>query len=252
MPSARELADVELKKKIRRAYEASRCVYGARKVTVALQREGVVIGLDRVERLMREMDIRGVRRGGYKVVTTKADKKASLPPDLVKRDFTATEPNQKWVSDFTYVPTLAGMVYVAFVIDLFSRMIVGWSVSKVMDTNFVLDALEMAFWRRDSLDGLIHHSDRGSQYTAIRYGERLMTAGALPSVGSKGDSFDNAVAESTIGLFKTELIHQCEKWRDAVHVEIETLSYVEWFDNERLHGTCGDMSPVEFEAKKAS
>jgi len=252
VPSARELADVELKKKIGRVYEASRCVYGARKVTIALQREGVVIGLDRVERLMREMGIRGVRRGGYKVVTTKAEKKASLPPDLVKRDFTATEPNQKWVSDFTYVPTLAGMVYVAFVIDLFSRMIVGWSVSKVMDTNFVLDALEMAFWRRDTFDGLIHHSDRGSQYTAIRYGERLAATGALPSVGSKGDSYDNAVAESTIGLYKTELIHQHDKWRDAVHVEIETLSYVEWFDNERLHGTCGDMSPVDFETKKAS
>jgi len=252
-PSARALRDVGLKEEIKRVYKANRSVYGARKVWIALQHEGIDIGRDRVERLMREEGIQGVRRGnGWKVVTTKADKSAVLPPDLVDRDFSASEPNEKWVSDFTYVPTLAGMVYVAFVTDLFSRMIVGWSVSTTMDTNFVLDALEMAFWRRDTLDGLIHHSDRGSQYTAIRYGERLELSGALPSVGSRGDSYDNAVAESTIGLYKTELINETTTWRNAVHIEMQTLSYVEWFNTERIHGTCGDMSPAAFETRKAS
>jgi putative transposase len=251
-PSARSLRDVELKEEIKRVHTASRGRYGARKVWIQLQRENIDIGRDRVERLMREEGLRGVRRGGWKVITTQADPKAPLPSDLVDRDFSATEPNVKWVSDFTYVPTLAGMVYVAFVIDLFSRTIVGWSVSTTMDTDFVLDALEMAFWRRDTLDGLIHHSDRGSQYTAIRYGERLELAGALPSVGSRGDSYDNAVAESTIGLYKTELINETTTWRNAVHIEMETLTYVEWFNAERIHGTCGDMTPLEFETRKAS
>jgi putative transposase len=241
-----------LKEEVKRVHKASKGRYGARKVWIQLQREDVEIGRDRVERLMREEGLRGVRRGGWKIVTTKADPKAPLPPDLVDRDFTATEPNVKWVSDFTYVPTVAGMVYVAFVTDLFSRMIVGWSVSTTMDTDFVLDALEMAFWRRDTLDGLVHHSDRGSQYTAIRYSERLVAAGALPSVGSRGDSYDNAVAETTFGLYKTELIHETRRWRNAIHVEMETLSYVEWFNNQRIHGTCGDITPTEFEATTAS
>jgi putative transposase len=251
-PSARALRDIELLEDVKRVHAKSHRRYGVRKVWVQCRREGIDIGRDRVGRLMGKEGLRGVRRGGWKVVTTQADPKASLPPDLLKRDFTATKANQKWVADFTYVPTLAGMVYVAFVTDLFSRMIVGWSVSTVMDTSFVLSALEMAFWRRDTAEGLIHHSDRGSQYTAIAHGERLELAGALPSVGSKGDSYDNAVAETTFGLYKTELIHEQQTWRNAIHVEMETLSYVEWFNNERIHGTCGDISPLEFEAKTAS
>jgi putative transposase len=254
VPSPRAFRDEELKKEIRRVYKASNNVYGARKVWIQLTREGIDIGRDRVRRLMREMKIKGVRRGGSrKVVTTRADKNATLPPDLVERDFTATEPNQKWVSDFTYVPTAAGMVYVAFVIDLFSRMIVGWSVSTSMTTDFVLDALEMALWLRDGGgDGLIHHSDRGSQYTAIRYSERLEAAGIQPSVGSKGDSYDNAVAETTNGLYKTELIYRLGNWRNATHVEMETLSYVNWFNVERIHGFCDDLSPQQFEIREAS
>jgi putative transposase len=255
-PSARCIRDKELKVEIMRVYKANREVYGARKIHRQLVREGIEVGLDRVERLMKELGIEGVVRGGGKIRTTKADPKNPLPSDLLDRNFTATEPNQKWVADFTYVATLAGMVYVAFVIDLFSRMIVGWSVSKSMTTEFVLDALEMAIWSRDGdLSGLIHHSDRGSQYTAIAYGEHLSEADILASVGSKGDSYDNAVAESTIGLYKTELTKRRGPWRNAIHLELETLDHVEWFNTQRLHGACGDVPPVEFEqhyARKAS
>jgi putative transposase len=252
VPSQRQLQDVELSVKILAIYTANRSVYGARKIWLQLQRDGVAIGLDRVERLMRELGIRGARRGGWKLCTTKADPRAALPPDLVNRDFSAIAPNVKWVSDFTYVPTDKGMVYVAFVIDLFSRMIVGWSTSIVMDTSFVLDALEMAIMNRGGVDGVIHHSDRGSQYTAIRYGERLNAAGIAASVGSKGDSYDNAVAESTIGLYKTELIGQRETWRDVTHIEMETASYVGWFNTTRLHGSADDLSPQEFEMRAAA
>jgi putative transposase len=254
VPSQRACRDEELKKEIRRVHRASNDVYGSRKVWIQLTREDIDVGRDRVRRLMREMELKGVRRGGNrKVVTTRRDENATLPPDLVERDFTATEPDTKWVSDFTYVPTASGMVYVAFVVDLFSRMIVGWSVSTSMTTNFVLDALEMALWLRDGgASGLVHHSDRGSQYTAIAYSERLAAAGIQPSVGSKGDSYDNAVAETTIGLYKTELIHRLGNWRDAVHVEMETLNYVDWFNTERIHGFCDDLSPRQFEMREAS
>lgn len=234
---------------IQRVYNKSRKLYGSRKVRHQLNREGIEVGLDRVERLMKKMGIQGVTRGS-KVVTTKADEKAPRPGDLVQRDFVATEPNQKWVADFTYVPTRAGMAYVAFVIDLFSRMIIGWSVSKSMTTEFVLDALEMALFSRDGdLSGCIHHSDAGSQYTAIAYGKHLEEAEMCASIGIRGDSLDNAVAESTIGLYKTECTKPNGPWRNEIHLELATLDYVEWYNDDRLHGTCGDIPPAEFEQR---
>lgn len=245
--SPRRIRDGELKAEILGVYEANRSVYGARKIQKQLRREGIEIGLDRVERLMRELGIQGAVRG-KKTRTTIAGEDGARPADLIDRDFRASEPNRRWVADFTYVPTWSGTVYVAFVIDLFSRMILGWSVSRSMTVDFVLEALEMAIWRRDAdLEGLVHHSDRGSQYRAIRYSERLEAAGAVPSVGSRGDSYDNAVAESTIGLYKTELIAMLGPWRNADQIEIKTLSYLEWYNTQRLHGFCGDIPPVEFE-----
>lgn len=235
---------------MQRVYDKSQKRYGARKVTIALKREGREIGLDHVERLMRELGIQGVTRGNTKPKTTVANEKSPRPVDLIKRDFIATEPNQKWVADFTYVATVAGMVYVAFVIDLFSRMIIGWSVSKSMTADFVLDALEMAIFCRDGdLSGCIHHSDAGSQYTSIAHGKRLAEAEILASVGTRGDSLDNAVAESTIGLYKTELTKMAGPWRNELHLEYATATYVEWFNDERLHGTYGDVPPREFEQR---
>ncbi len=208
-PSPRALRDEELKVEIRRVYDDNRQVYGARKVHKQLLREGVAVARCTVARLMREMAIAGVVRGKPKCTTTRGDETAVRPADLVERNFTAAAPNQLWVADLTYVRTWSGFVYVAFVIDVYSRMIVGWQLATHLRTELALDALEMAMWlRKERLDGLVHHSDRGSQYLSIRYTERLAEAGAVASVGSRGDSYDNAVAESTIGLYKAELVRQ--------------------------------------------
>jgi putative transposase len=196
---------------------------------------------------MRELEICGVVRGKAKR-TTVPDHRAIRPPDLVKRKFLAPRPNALWVSDFTYVATWSGTVYVAFVVDIYSRFIVGWRVATSMRTELVLDALEMAVWRRQEiLDGLVCHSDAGSQYTSIRYTERLTEIGAAPSVGSVGDPIDNAVAESTIGLYKTELIRRRGPWRHVDEVELATLAYIDWFNHRRLHGEIGDVPPAELE-----
>ncbi len=197
---------------------------------------------------MRELGIQGVRRG-KKVRTTRPDGQADRHPDLVDRHFTANRPNALWVTDLTYVPTWSGVVYVCFITDAFSRMIVGWRATTNMRTSMVLDALEMARWSRGTtLEGLVCHSDAGSQFTSIRYGERLAELGAVPSIGSVGDSYDNALAEATNSLYKTELIRQQGPWRGVDDVELATLGWVHWFNNERLHGTLYDVPPVEFEA----
>jgi len=246
--SHRTLRDELLMVEVRRVHTVNYEVYGARKVWRQLHREGFVVARCTVARLMREEGLKGVRRGrSHK--TTKADPAAARPPDLLDRDFGATRPNHKWVADITYVTTWSGLVYVAFVIDVFSRYIVGWCLATHLRTDLPLDALEMAIWRRDSsLDGLIHHSDAGSQYTSIRYTERLADAGIQPSVGSVGDSYDNALAESTIGLFKTELIRRRGPWRTADQVELATLGYIDWFNHRRLHSQIGDVPPAELEA----
>ena len=223
-------------------------VYGARKVWRQLLREGFDVGRDRVARLMRRLGLEGVRRG-RRVKTTVSDKTAPCPLDKVNRQFTAHRPNRLWVSDFTYVPTWAGMVYVAFVIDVFARRIVGWRASQTASAQFVLDALEQAVhMRRPTEPGLIHHSDRGVQYVSIKYTERLAEAGIDPSVGSVGDSYDNALAETVIGLFKTEVIHHQGPWRSLAAVEVATMNWVDWYNNRRLLGSIGDIPPAEAEA----
>lgn len=244
--SARAQRDAWLRVEIERVWKQNRRVYGAHKVWCQLKREGFTVARCTVERLMREMGLRGVVRG-RKPKTTIPDEVADRPLDLVDRDFTATRPNQLWVADLTYVATWAGFVYVAFVIDVYSRMIVGWRVSKSLRSDLALDALEQALHARRDTDGLIHHSDRGVQYVSIRYTERLAEAGIEPSVGSRGDSYDNAMAETIIGLFKTEVIHLLGPWRGIDHVEIETLIWVDWFNNRRLLEPIGNIPPVEFE-----
>ncbi len=203
-----------------------------------------------VQRLMRELGLHGAVRGKTKRTTVPADV-AARPGDLVERNFTAPAPNRLWVADLTYVATWSGFVYVAFVMDVFSRRIVGWRCSTSLRADLALDALEQGLWQRarDAHDvtGMIHHSDRGVQYLAIRYTERLAEAGAVTSVGSKGDSFDNAAAESLIGLYKTELIRRRGRWRGLDDVELATLEYVDWFNHRRLHSACGDVPPAEFE-----
>ncbi len=224
-------------------------VYGADKVWRQLQREDVPVARCTVERLMRRHGLRGVVRG--KVVrTTVSDAKAPCPLDLVNRQFNAQRPNQLWVSDFTYVSTWQGWLYVAFVIDVFARRIVGWRVSSSMRTDFVLDALERALYARQPGrdDALVCHSDRGSQYVSIRYTERLAEAGIEPSVGSKGDSYDNALAETINGLYKAELIHRRVPWRTKESVELATLEWVSWFNNHRLMAPLGYVPPAEYEA----
>jgi putative transposase len=222
-------------------------VYGARKVWRQLHREGITAARCTVERLMGELGLVGVRRGKtYKTTTPDA---AARPADLVERDFSAQRPNQLWVADLTYVATWSGFVYVAFVIDAFSRFIVGWQASRSLRTDLALDALEMAIWRRrGGLDGLVHHSDRGGQYLAIRYTERLAEAGAVTSVGSRGDSYDNALAETIIGLYKTELIRRRSPWKGIDDVEYATLEWVDWFNHRRLLEPIGHVPPAEFEA----
>jgi transposase InsO family protein len=247
-PSTRTLRDVDLKVEIARVHRDNFGVYGVRKVWRQLHREGIVVARCTVERLMRELGLEGVRRGKTRR-TTIPEEAASRPADLVQRDFSATRPNQLWVVDVTYVATWSGFVYVAFVIDAFSRFIVGWQISRSLATDLALDALEMAIWaRQGDLDGLVHHSDAGSQYTSIRYTERLEEAGIAPSVGSVGDSYDNAMAESVIGLYKTELIRRRGPWKGIDDVEYATLEWVDWFDHRRLFEPIGHVPPAEFEA----
>jgi len=247
-PSARKLRDERLKIQIARVHGANFGIYGARKLWRQLHREGTPVARCTVERLMRELGLEGVRRGKTRKTTT-PDVAAPRPADLVERDFTATRPNELWVADLTYVATWSGFVYVAFVVDVFSRFIVGWQASRSLRTDLALDALEMAIWsRKGDLDGLVHHSDRGSQYLSIRYTERLAEAGAVTSVGSRGDSYDNALAETIIGLYKTELIRRRGPWRGIDDVEYSTLEWVDWFNHRRLLEPVGDVRPAEFEA----
>lgn len=246
-PSARAITDAWLHEEIARVFEANYSVYGARKLWHQLHREGIEVGRDRVWRLMREAGLQGARRGKAKF-TTRRDDKAARPPDLVDRDFTAEAPDRLWVADLTYVRTWAGFCYVAFVQDVFSRMIVGWSIAMHLRASLATEALEMAVWRRGaSVQGLIHHSDAGSQYTSVVYSERLASHSIAPSVGTVGDSFDNAMAESAIGLYKTELIRRQGPWRNPDQVEFATLEYIDWFNNRRLHGEIGHVPPAEFE-----
>ena len=196
---------------------------------------------------MRQLGLRGARRGRRVKITTIADESVHRSPDLVERDFTAARPNQLWVADLTYVASWAGFAYVAFVIDVFSRMIVGWRVSTTLRSDLALDALEQALHARPESDGLVHHSDRGVQYVSIRYTERLAEAGIETSVGSVGDSYDNALAETIIGLFKTEVIHPRGPWRNLEHVEFATLEWIDWFNNRRILEPIGDIPPIEFE-----
>jgi putative transposase len=249
-PSERALRDEHLAGEIRRVWEANYRVYGYRKIYVQLRREGFTVAECTVRRLMREIGIEGVVRGYRKPKTTRADEAAVRPPDLLDRDFTAPGPNLRWVADITYVRLVSGgFVYVAFVVDVYSRMIVGWALATHLRTELPLAALEHALWHRrhQTLDGLVHHSDAGSQYTAVRYGERRAEAGILPSIGSVGDSYDNALAESTIGLFKTELVGLHGPWRTRTEAELAVLEYINWFNTARLHGELNHRTPTEYE-----
>ena len=243
--SSRAQRDAELTPKIEQVWNANFQVYGADKVWKQMNREDVRVARCTVERLMKRMGLRGAMRG--KVVrTTVPDANAPCPLDRVNRHFKADRPNQLWVSDFTYVSTWQGWLYVAFVIDVYARRIVGWRVSKTMHTDFVLDALEQALYaRQPDRDRLVHHSDRGSQYVSIRYTERLAEAGIEPSVGSRGDSYDNALAETINGLYKAELIHRRGPWKTREAVEIATLNWVSWFNHHRLMEGLGYIPPAE-------
>jgi putative transposase len=245
--SARAKRDAELRTHIERVWNANFQVYGPKKVWKQLKREGIEVARCTVERLMVEMGLRGAVRGRAFKVTTIPDGAAIRPPDLVDRHFTATRPNQLWVADLTYVATWLGFVYVAFVVDVFSRMIVGWRVSSSLRTDLALDALEQAIHSRSDTKGLVHHSDRGGQYLSIRYTERLAEARIEPSIGSVGDSYDNALAESVIGLFKTEIVRRRGPWRGIENVEFATLEWVSWFNTQRLLEPIGYVPPVEFE-----
>lgn len=239
--------DEALCQEIRRVWDENKQVYGVRKVWKQLRREGYRVARCTVERLMRRLGLQGVIRGKT-VKTTVSDKATPCPLDQVNRQFRAERPNALWVSDFTYVSTWAGFVYVAFVIDVYARRIVGWKVSRSARTDFVLDALEQALYaRRPTRGGLIHHSDRGVQYVSIRYTERLAEAGIEPSVGSVGDSYDNALAETINGLYKAEVIHR-RSWPNLEAVELATLDWVDWFNHKRLLGSIGDIPPAEAEA----
>lgn len=246
--SPRAKRDDVLALDVQRVWHANWQVYGADKVWLQMNREGHRVARCTVERLMSRLGLQGVRRG-KSVRTTTPDTSAPCPLDRVNRVFKADRPNQLWVSDFTYVSTWQGWLYVAFVIDVYARRIVGWRVSRTMQTDFVLDALEQAlFDRQPDTNDLIHHSDRGSQYVSIRYTERLDQAGIKPSVGSKGDSYDNALAETINGLYKAELIHRRGPWKNRESVELATLQWVHWFNHIRLLKTIGGIPPAEAEA----
>ena len=247
--SARAKRDDELLAPIQRVWHSNMQVYGADKVWRQMNREDIAVARCTVERLMKRLGLEGARRG-KSVRTTVPDTSVPCPLDRVNRAFNAERPNQLWVSDFTYVSTWQGWLYVAFVIDVFARRIVGWRVSSSMRTDFVLDALEQALFDRqpERSDALVHHSDRGSQYVSIRYTERLAEAGIEPSVGSRGDSYDNALAETINGLYKTELIHRCAPWKTKASVELATLQWVHWFNHQRLLEPIGYIPPAEAEA----
>lgn len=246
---SRRHTDEAVKPALLEVFNANYRVYGRRKMKAALRREhGITMDKDRIARLMRELGIRGVTRSKT-TITTRSDRNSPRAPDLVNRRFRAARPNELWVCDFTYVPTWSGFVFTAFVIDVHSRRIVGWRTAASMTTPLVMDALDMAvFSRRDQLvDGVIAHSDAGAQYVSVAYTERLAEIGARPSIGSIGDSYDNSLAESVNGLYKTELIRRQGPWRNVEHVELATLAWVEWFNNRRLHTELGDIPPAEFE-----
>lgn len=246
--SKRRQHDDYLIHEITRIWQDSKCRYGARKVWQQLKIEGVQVARCTIERLMRKHQIQGVWRGKGKR-TTVSDDKQQRADDLVKRNFTASRPNQLWVADFTYIQTNSGWVYTAFIIDVYARAIVGWKVSRRMNTDLVLDALEQALQARDKPKEVIHHSDRGSQYLSIRYTERLLAAGVKASVGTTGDSYDNALAETVNGLYKTEVIHYLkDKWQGLNDVELAILDWVDWFNKKRLHSAIGYVSPFEFES----
>jgi putative transposase len=247
---ARAKRDATLMAEIRRVWEDNFQVYGVRKIWRQLAREGIVVARCTVARLMRAMGLQGAVRG-KPVRTTVSDKAAPCPLDRVNRQFQAPRPNVLWVADFTYVSTWAGVVYVAFVIDAFARRIVGWRVSRTAHAGFVLDALEQALHARRPVQGggLVHHSDRGGQYLSIRYTERLAEAGIEPSVGSVGDSYDNALAETVNGLYKAEVIHRRGPWRSFEAVEFATLEWVNWFNHRRLLEPIGNVPPAEVEAR---
>jgi transposase InsO family protein len=243
----RAARDAMLREEIERVWKEHFGVYGARKVWRQLLREEIPVARCTVERLMRQMGLQGAVRGRTYKKTTIADETTQRPMDLVQRDFTADRPNRLWVADLTYVATWRGFVYVAFVTDVFSRKIVGWRVSNSLRSDLALDALEQALAARPGLGELVHHSDRGVQYLSIRYTERLAEAGIEPSVGSVGDSYDNALAETIFGLFKTEVIRKSGPWRNLEEVEFATLEWVDWFNNRRLLEPIGNIPPVELE-----
>ncbi len=244
--SYRSRRDGRLESEIERVWTENFKVYGARKVWRQLNREHIDVARCTVERLMKRLGIQGVMRGA-KCWTTIVDDALMRPFDLVNREFTATRPNQLWVADITFVATWSGFVYVAFIIDVFARRIVGWRVSRSLHTDLVLDALEQALWSRTGTDGLVHHSDRGSQYLSIRYTERLAEAQINASVGSVGDSYDNALAETINGLYKTEVIRRRGPWKNIEAIEYATLEWVDWFNNRRLLEPIGDIPPAEYE-----
>lgn len=252
--SARAVRDHELTETIEQIHEANYSVYGARKIWHELHRQGIPVARCTVERLMRTAGLRGLLRD-KSPRTTRPAPETGRPADLVKRDFTAHAPNQLWVADLTYVRTAAGWVYAAFVLDVYSRLIVGWQVATSLYTDLALDALKMAIWRRENqgsdLRKLVHHSDRGVQYRAIRYAQRLADAGAVASVGSKGDSYDNAMAEAFNSLFKAELVRNKGPWRGLDDLEMATVEYIDWYNNRRLHGELDHVPPAEFEALHA-
>ena len=250
-PSARAVRDAVMMQALMVVWVTNRKVYGAHKLWKAAHRAGHDIGRDQVARLMRELDIHGVSRR-RKVYTTRQDPDATRAPDLVNRNFTADRPDALWVTDLTYVPTRSGMAYVCFIVDAFSRRIVGWRVASNMRTDMVLDALEMARRSRGGrrLIGLVTHSDAGSQFTSVRFTERLDEIGARPSIGTVADSYDNALAETANGLYKTECVYgpDTSGWDDVDDLELATLSWVHWFNHDRLHSYCDDIPPAEFEA----
>lgn len=249
-PSKRTVRDEELLVEIRRVHKANFGVYGAKKLHAQLRREGIEVARCTVERLMRAEGLRGISRAKGPRTTIPGSGPDSRP-DLVDRDFTATAPNQLWVADITYCRTFAGWVYAAFVIDVFSRRVVGWQLSKSLRTDLALDALEMGIWTRQhaghNVTGLTHHSDKGVQYVAVRYTQRLTEAGAVASVGSTGDSYDNALAEAFNSLFKAELVRNRGPWKSIDDLEIATAEYIDWFNHRRLHGEIGKIPPVELE-----
>jgi putative transposase len=254
-PSARRLRDAELCPEILRVWEQNLSVYGADKVWDQLNKDGIRVARCTVERLMRDMGLQGCRRGRTWVRTTTGDEALQRPADLVERQFRARAPNRLWVADLTYVKTHSGWVYVAFIVDVFSRMVVGWQASRSLRADLAIDALEMAVHNRgrtDNLEGLVHHSDRGVQYLSVRYSDRLAANDIVASVGSKGDSYDNALVESFNGLYKWELIYPQGPWTGLEDVEWATLTYVDWFNQRRLHGEITDgpgyTTPTAFEA----